>query len=337
MASFNINTFSPVYPQSDDKRGEVQIIKIGTPNLVDDVWTPQMRLDYLPVFQNQESGVLSLLPVGRQTMYRNVVIDTELLPWSTQDPSTADSFLLLSTGTGGFETESFLNFIENNVKGYQATLNYWLAQQGNTESIIITEVHVISSNIQFGESITNHSYFQTYDCIFYGQQSPNPAIPAPTPPPACDTYSGYIFSVNRTISPLAGLMSVEPSAQTIASVELYSIDGGGTARVNSPGEFKIYPTPATLGLLNAGDYYTIKVSYTPLATGTTIEMRLIVQGIVLGTYILNDTGTAFYVPVQYQNILNYSLEFTFAKSQPTATPNNPTITFELATSGCSNT
>lgn len=327
MANFKENTFSPVYPESNDKRGEVQIVKIQGAPEVGQNYTETMRLDYLPVFSNPDNGSISQMAPGRQTMYRSVRAVDWNLPWAVNTPDLVESFILPG-GVNVAENLSFQDFISENTRAYQDTLNYMLNAAGlSTISVMINEVHVIGSNITMNQKGNEHVFFQTYDCIFYGQQTPNPFV-APTP--TCEILPDYEFRVAYPISdPTKGLASVDPGAKNFAQIELFP-KGGGTG-VN-------FSTACVFGFdilpdVNIGSYYCIKVEYTALLAGTTLPLTIKPQYQNIGTVTLNDTGNAVYLIAQrLAGALTIRVET--AAQTPSAGENSPIITLSLYTPEC---
>lgn len=200
MALFNQNTFNPIYPESNDKRGEIQILNIITPNPVDDQYTEEMRLDLLPIFSRATNTILKTFPVGRQVMYRIIQTTNHMLPWSFGE----QNFLNINGGPNDDSDPRFESFISDNVTGYQNYINSVITGEIGAGSIQITKVHVIGHNIQFqNRSNTEHTFLHTYDCIFYGQETPNPNPPKPPvpPPPPCEQVTGYVL--NKQYTPAA--------------------------------------------------------------------------------------------------------------------------------------
>jgi hypothetical protein len=119
MARFNINTFSPVYPETNNKRGEVQLLRITEPYPVDETYTEEMRLDLLPIFANSTNTILKTFPVGRQMMYRIIMTTDHFLPWSLGETT----FLNIYGGASNDSNPRFLSFISDNVTGYENFIN----------------------------------------------------------------------------------------------------------------------------------------------------------------------------------------------------------------------
>lgn len=326
MARFNINTFSPVYPESNDKRGEVQIVKIAQPDEVGENYTQLLRLDYLPVFKDLD---LKIAP-GRQTMYRTVKSNDPFLPWATRDPGNTNSFIITLGGGTGSDNISFVDFINENTKAYQASLNYLINDINPDITISICEVHVIANNIMFSERGAEHIFFQTYDCIFYGQQTPNPYIEPAPPAPECEVLPNYAFVKGFSIQTGKGINYVDPSNNQIAVVELYPKGGGIGVNFSTACTFNFSVEPD----LNVGDYYAIKVDYTALPTGVTLPVTFKPNYITAGTAVLNDTGDSIYILAQKTLVGPINFRIETAAQSPTNIVTEPIFTVELFTPEC---
>jgi hypothetical protein len=325
MARFNINTFNPIYPESNDKKGEIQLIIRDEELLVDDQYTEVMRLDLLPVVIEQ-SSVLHQTGIGRQTMYRTVRSTNLLLPWVVGDLTT-ESFLNPTT-----ESIDWQNFIRTYTADYQDFLNAILTDEGYAEQIRITRVHVIDSNIQFMEKGTDHIFFQTYDCIFYGQQSPNPFIAPPVPEPECEAIPDYEFRVAYDIAdPTKGNAFVDAGSTDVAQVELFP-KGGGTG-INFSTACVFGYTVGNEPAIPVGDYYTIRVQSAPLLAGTTLTISI--QPLNQPEQFVTLTDSATDVYLLFQMALGAkTIRVETAPQSPTAGENEPVFTLSLYTAEC---
>jgi hypothetical protein len=326
MSRFKENTFNPQYPATFDKSGEVQQIEVQQPYEVGETWSPIQRLDLLPAFS--ELLDTRIAAPGRQTMYRQVKSNDDLLPWVTSDLNEVS--FIHPNGTTTKTNNDFFGWIYNNTTWYERHLNNFLSEWGNPPNqILITHIHIISNNIQFAPAGNQHAYFQTADVIFYGQQNPNPYIPTPPPTPPCEIYTNYLWGKQYDFKPAtSGIMSVDA---TLASVELNSKPGGNFT--GGLGQFNISPSPESLRLLAPGDEYAIKISFDTIAAGTTIPLILTIQGIVLPTINLsNSSANPMYIPVTYVGG-NYTFRTQFL-SQTGNGENHTNIDFELATATC---
>lgn len=331
MAKFNINTFNPIYPESNDKKGEIQLLKIRDARPVGEDWSDEMRLDFLPCFANSTDDNLRTTPVGRQVMFRQVYSGNPLLFWA--DVIGDASFLGLGGDTNA--NLGFFDFVLYNVQKYEALLNDYLSNAGFNASIQISKIHVINSNVQLitdPNGDRGNIYFQTYDVIFYGQQSPNPYIAPYIPPaPVCETLPDYTLGVQFQMTASKGHISVDPAETNVGLIELFA-KGGGAGTQAVIGQFRVN-TPIPAYFVN-GYNYIIEVNYTPLLAGTTIDFTLEVQGVLIpATYTLNDTGNAIYIPCTYTSG-NFTIRWSFKKQNPTAGENNPQISFALRTTAC---
>jgi hypothetical protein len=298
MAKFNINTFDPIYPEGNDKKGEIQLRDITPQSPVGENWTDEMRLDFLPVFSNiLLDGTLFSNPVGRQTMYRMVKHDNWNLPWASSQPDTESSFLYPNNPP----SEQVLNwelFCLDNTQKYNDFLNWYLSNVlGYSEQIKITKIHVINSNIQYFERAGEHMFFQTYDVVFYGQQNPNPAIPPTPPAPPCDPYLNPISvrsnqdptrvtpTVNLTGQMNATLLSDQQQFAPLLAVQWQY----GIINITS------FPT--------VGATYALKVNADPMPAGTTVDLQ-IRFGTVATAPVLNITLTDAGITDQYFPLTN---------------------------------
>lgn len=170
--------------------------------------------------------------------------------------------------------------------------------------------------------------YRGYEIVVYGQYSPNPAAPAPAAP--CEILSPYQFNVAYNYSPSwKGNASVDPGATNYAVAELFPKGGGTGVNFNAVCVFG-YPVAPPVAV---GEFYAIKVEYTPLLAGTVIPIKLRPQYIDLGTQYLNDTGAPFYVLAQRAGgTFNLRVE-TFAQI-PSAGENNPIITLSIHNASC---
>lgn len=283
MAKFNINTFNPIYPESNDKKGEIQLLVIREPEQVGENYTEEMRLDLLPCFSRSTDTNLRTTPVGRQTMFRTVFTDENDILWVQNygDPSFLNTGGVVSANLG------FFDFVSYNVRKYEDFLNGFFSDNGILTSILITKIHVIGSNIQFIQHTGNSAIFlHTYDVIFYGQESPNP-YDQPEPAPECIPYN-YVQSVIYNQNPLkvtptvglagemyATLLSADPSKGTQAVVWQYRGFSSGNPFI-------------------AGETYALRVNADPTPAGTTITLTLFMGSFASSPYgitiVLTDAG-----------------------------------------------
>lgn len=296
MAKFNINTFDAIYPEGNDKKGEIQLRQIEISKKVSENWTDEMRLDFLPIFNDLNQPRLSTNPVGRQSMYRIVKHDDFYLPWASDNPDSESSFLWPINQTS--QTETWDQFILLNTLKYQDFLNWLITYEYGFggHSIVITKVHVINSNIQYFERAGEHIFFQTYDVVFYGQQSPNPAIPAPEPPLPCDPY----------LNPIAVRYNNDPTHVT-PSVNL-------TGQMNATllsDQQQFGPLLAAqwqYGVINVtsfpviGATYALRVNADPMPAGTSVDLQ-----IRFGTYA---TAPVLNITLTDQGIVNQFFPLT---------------------------
>jgi hypothetical protein len=326
MARFNPNTFNPIYPESNDKKGEIQLIVIKEPNEVDEIFTEVMRLDFLPAIKN---CTLQYTGVGRQTMYRSVKYTNYDLPWCADDLAT-DSFL------SGIipQTQDWISVIRNNTTAYQNYLNAIITDEGFSENLEITHVHVIDSNIQYFERAAEHIFFQTYDVIFYGQQSPNPFI-APAPPePECEAIPDYEFRVAYDIAdPTKGNAFIDGGLTNLAQVELFP-KGGGTG-INFSTACVFGYTVGNEPAIPVGDYYTIRLQANPLLAGTTLTVSIqpLNQPEQFVTLTDSPLGTDVYLLFQMASGAK-TIRVETAPQSPTAGENEPLFTLSLYTAEC---
>lgn len=284
MAKFNINTFDPIYPEGNDKKGEIQLRQIKRSFDVDQNWTEEMRLDFLPVFSINTDVTLHTNPVGRQTMYRMVKHDNWNLPWITDDPANISSFLY-PLGPNSSQYLPWELFVLDNTQNYESFLNYYIQNDvGLTDSIRITKVHVIGSNIQYFERAGEHLFFQTYDVIFYGQQSPNPAIPPEPEPIPCEPYTNtmkiYSNATPDAVTPTVGLTG-EMYATLLTNIDFDPLKAASWA-------YDVLN--ASTSPFNAGQTYALKVNADPMPQGCTVNLS-IRMGTPSGAPVLNITLT----------------------------------------------
>lgn len=325
MARFNPNTFNPIYPESNDKKGEIQLIIRDEAFVVDDQYTEVMRLDLLPVAIEQSSP-LHQIGIGRQTMYRTVRSSSLLIPWVVGDLTT-ESFLNPITESIGWQT-----FIRTYTGDYQDFLNAILIDEGYSEQIRITRVHLIGSNIQFSDKGSDHVFFQTYDCVFYGQQSPNPFIAPPAPEPTCEAIPDYEFRVAYDIAdPTKGNAFVDAGSTDVAQVELFP-KGGGTG-INFSTACVFGYTVGNEPAIPVGDYYTIRVQSAPLLAGTTLTVSI--QPLNQPEQFVTLTDSATDVYLLFQMALGAkTIRVETAAQSPTAGENEPIFTLSLYTAEC---
>lgn len=327
MAKFLPNTFNPIYPESNDKRGEIQLLNIREPEEVGENWTEEMRLDLLPVFKDSTDANIRSTPVGRQTMFRTVFTDENDIFWVQNygDPSFLNTGGVVSANLG------FFDFVSYNVRKYEDFLNGFFSDNGILTSILITKIHVIGSNIQFIQHTGNTAIFlHTYDVIFYGQESPNPYIPPAPPAPPCEQLNNYAITLNYAPTPSRGTAAVVGG--NIMEVTLLPKGGGGGVQACAA-LFKI-SDPVDSFYLNIGQQFALKIEYNALISGTIIPVTILWQGITITTVNLNDTGATVYVPLSVQQASNFSFRYNFGNQAPLAGENNPTIRFSLWTDTC---
>jgi hypothetical protein len=337
MPLFNQNTFNPLYPESNDKKGEVQILRIVDPFPVDETYTQEMRLDQLPIFCNSTNAILKTFPVGRQTMYRTVMTTDHMLPWSLGETT----FLNIDGGASNDSNPRFLSFISDNVTGYQNFINSVITAELGGGSIQITKVHVIGSNIQMmTRTNSEHTFLHTYDVIFYGQETPNPNPPAPpTPPlppqPPCEQLAGDYtmskqFPQGTTFTNFA--FSTDDGGKRAVWTLLAKGGGSGTQTQTVVGN--MLGIPAYLQVI--GFTYTFKVETPALVAGSTINVVVKVQDVQVFNFQVSDVAKILYFPVQ---VLSGSWKYRveFARQLPTSglpdTPDVP-IKISLSTDTC---
>jgi hypothetical protein len=285
MAKFNINTFDPIYPEGNDKKGEIQLRVISDTKTVGEYWTEEMRLDFLPVFSNRNlDSTLYTNPVGRQTMYRIVKHDNFNLPWASSDPDIESSFLYpINPPTS--QTVNWELFVIENTQKYNDFLNWYISNNlGLLDQLEITKVHIINSNIQYFERAGEHMFFQTYDVVFYGQQSPNPAIPPTPPPPPCDPYTNTMKVLSNAtpdaVTPTVGLTG-EMYATLLTNIDFDPLKTASWAY----DVLNLSTNPFT-----PGQTYALKVNADPMPTGCTVNLS-IRMGSPSGAPVLNITLT----------------------------------------------
>jgi hypothetical protein len=326
MARFNINTFSPVYPATDDKRGEIQIVNIKAAQEVGENYGEEMRIDYLPVIQN----IGNPMAAGVQTMYRTVKSDSDLLQWADPNFNAVDNFLLPLAGHST-ETRPFIDWIQNNASYYESIINYMLSTLSITDTIYITKVHVIDTNIMFSESIDGHVYFQTAKCIFYGQQSPNPNPPTPPvpPPPPCEPLADYALNKQFPINPSPKVtFSTEDTEKTAVWTLIAKGTGSGTEAVTVVGNMPLRPAY----LQTLGYTYTMKVETPALVAGSTINVVFKVQDTQVFNFQVSDVAKTLYFPVQ---ILagSWNNRIEFSRQLPiSGLPSTPNVDIKISLS-----
>lgn len=325
MALFNQNTFNPIYPESNDKRGEIQILNIITPNPVDDQYTQEMRLDLLPIFSRATNTILKTFPVGRQVMYRIIQTTNHMLPWSTGE----QNFLNIDGGAGDDSEPRLALFISENVTGYQNYINALITAEIGAGSIQITKVHVIGSNIQFqNRSNTEHTFLHTYDCIFYGQETPNPNPPIPPTPPAppCEQMTGYTIGKQY------------PSTPTSPKVSWTALTGGGwewtlTAKGGGSGtQYVIVQNNGTFDpsvfVVGYSYFLQIETDAIPVA-GSTIAISGLVQNAINFNFVITDTANTLYIPLTMLSGSWYCRLTCNAQLPTSGLASTPNISFRL--------
>ena len=328
MARFNINTFSPVYPETNDKRGEIQLLRIIDAYPVDETYTEEMRLDLLPIFANSTNSILKTFPVGRQTMYRIIETTNHFLPWSNGETT----FLNIDGGASNDSEPRFLNFINDNVTGYQNYINSVITNELGAGSIQITKVHVIGSSIQFmTRTNSEHTFLHTYDCIFYGQETPNPNPPVPPvpPPPPCEPLADYALGKQYPINPNPNFtFSTENAGKTAVWTLIAKGGGSGTQAVTVVGNMPLRPAY----LQTLGFTYTMKVETPALVSGSTINVVFKVQDTQVFNFQVSDVAKTLYFPVQILSG-SWNNRIEFARQLPTSgLPSTPNVEIKVSLS-----
>ena len=234
-------------------------------------------------------------------------------------------------------TTAAIRAVRDNVK---ELLNPVINEQ-LSEICVELNIPVVSFNINFFDIIgtdlkpvldsTSGGVFgyRTYDVIIYGQFTPNPAAePAPAP---CENLTGYEFRVAYKADPTKGRLYTDPGDLTYIYLELFP-KGGGTGPNFNTASVIGYTIPPSVAV---GEYYTIRIEYDALISGTQIPIKVKPQNQDLGYIYLNDTGNTIYVLAQRiagAGDPNIRIE-TFAQT-PSAGENNPVISFNLSTSTC---
>ena len=329
MARFNIDTFDPIYPEGNDKKGEIQLIQIREAAAVDETWSKVTRLDLLDCFRSTSDPDLRTTPVGRQTMMRQVISSDANILWA--GPIGNNSFLALGALTTA--NVGFFEFVRINVQEYEDLLNQYIAAIPETASVRITKVHIINSHIQYAEKGNDHMFFHTYDCIFYGQQSPNPyepPIPPVPPPPPCEQYLNYGLTLNYPPPATRGTASVVGG--NIGELILLPKGGGGGTQACAA-LWKI-ADPVDIFYQTPGNSFALKWEYSPLIAGTTINVTIKWQGVTITTIQMNSTGQTIYVPITVLQATNFSFRFEFSNQSPLAGENTVTTRFSLWTDTC---
>jgi hypothetical protein len=277
-----------VFPGSDDSRGTTTRINISEVKPVDETTSPEMRPDeYEGViaydmkynnFTRQPISICSIVPVnGIKTLNAQFT-----------QAQYFDEFL---EGVGVVETR------------INARLSDICTSLGvATVVFTITRVDVLNSNWNTSglhNQNGTHTVFVTlnYDCIFYGQFTPNPFVePAPAPVPcSCFTNifttSANFPSTNNNGTLTSNLFNMgTPTAQ----------NGSLYVRAQGRAALGATATAITADFLTPNNFYTLKYdissNLTPILTpGTNMEMEVKVNNVVVQNFVLDTNAKSGYI------------------------------------------
>lgn len=278
-----------VFPGSDDSRGTTTRININDVQPIDETVSPEMRPDE---YQGVIANLMKKYNFTRQ-------------PISICNLSTIDSLKTLNQEF--FEAQYFDDFQAAvayvndriNERLDEICLSLGVAQV----TFQVTKVDVLNSNWNTSGLHNDsgaHKVFITlnYDCIFYGQFSPNPFVePAPAPEPcACFTPSFVttknFASTNNNGVFLSNIYNINGTPQTQNGSLYVRAQGRAT-----PGQNAI---AITANILTENVFYTLKYDISanlqPIVTpGSFMQITVKVNGVIAGIVDLNTVAKGGYI------------------------------------------
>jgi hypothetical protein len=176
---------------------------------------------------------------------------------------------------------------------------------------------------------TEHTFLHTYDCIFYGQETPNPNPPTPPvpPPPPCEELTGlYILGKQYPTGVSNPKVAWTPLAGGGWEWTLIAKGGGsGTQYIIVQNNGTVTDPPFAVGY---SYFIQIETDAIPV-TGSTIKIDAQIQGTQLFTFYITDTAQTLYFPLIKLSTA-FSLRFTCNQQLPTSgLSSTPNISFRI--------
>jgi hypothetical protein len=277
-----------VFPGSDDSRGTTTRINISEPGLVNETRSPEMRPDeYEGVIANemkynnftrQAISICSIIPVNGVKTLNSQFTEGQYF----------DQFL---EGVGE---------VEEKINDRLSTICTSLGV--DTVTFTVTRVDVLNSNWNTSglhNQNNTHTVFVTlnYDCIFYGQFSPNPFIePAPEPEPCLCFTPSFTTTKNFGNSNNFGTLLSNTfninGTQTTQNGSLYV-----RAQAAAP---DVYAQATAANILTPNVFYTLKYDISanlqPIVTpGSFMQITVKVNSTIVGIFDLNTIAKSGYM------------------------------------------
>lgn len=325
------------FPGSDDTRGTTTRVKKVEPQPVGSGYTPEIRLDELEGTLGDALRFYNLTKFTanycREIDLSGITNVYSALDFNVMHQSFIDSLELFND-----------DYINPLIETTRTSLGL-----PDAYSFQITKVDIINQNLETGGIHNESGTHQTlvsinWDCIIYGQLSPNPYIePEPAPIPCACFAPTWIVSANFGNSNNNGIAVANSDTPTGVPQVLGHIyvKAMGRAILNATA------TLSTALFLAENTFYTLKYDISanliPIITpGTNIELTVKVHGVVVAVIPLDTNAKSGYIsfttPIGWTSPYS-TVIFTYSKAfgDRTSYPSQEmwSCKFEICNDSCS--